>query len=212
MRSNLIFFKESLINFYNTGAIWPTSKLAAKELSKPLIDSKKPISVLEVGAGTGSVTKELIKYLKPEDKITVCEMNPKFMNITKNDILENPEFKDKIPNISFFEGPIENYKAKKKYDFICCALPFVNFTPEKVTEIFNYFVENTNEDGVMTYYKYIGVSNVARPFMGKKYHNRQLLLKEIFNNFLEKRLIRTKRIYFNLPPVRVHTLRLNSEA
>ena len=61
MKSELTFLRGALQQFKNTGSICPTSRFAAEAMLSGLLDSDKRI--LEVGPGTGSITKHILKRL-----------------------------------------------------------------------------------------------------------------------------------------------------
>ena len=82
IKQNLVFLREFLLEFKTTGACFPTSKWAAQALIKPLRDTKrKPMRILELGPGTGSVTLPILRELREGDTLTICEINPRFMKV-----------------------------------------------------------------------------------------------------------------------------------
>ncbi|MFZ9691218.1 MAG: hypothetical protein ACO3EP_04185 [Phycisphaerales bacterium] len=79
----ITFVSQAVRNFHHVGAVWPSSPLLAKALAKPLrrhreVSADRPVKVLEVGAGTGAVTKAVLSSLGSRDSADVVELNPVF--------------------------------------------------------------------------------------------------------------------------------------
>ena len=73
----LVFLSQVLSNFGTVGAIAPSSPLLAKAIVQPLQDRpERPISVLEVGAGTGVFTARILKSLDRETGWTFTSRTP----------------------------------------------------------------------------------------------------------------------------------------
>src|SRR6186713_294754 len=71
---NIDFLRAFLTNWKEVG--WPlqTSRIAARKVCDA-IDFEKAGRVIEIGAGTGNVTRELLKYLRPDAQLVVFEIN-----------------------------------------------------------------------------------------------------------------------------------------
>ncbi|MFQ6034560.1 MAG: ribose ABC transporter ATP-binding protein [Sedimentisphaerales bacterium] len=57
------------------GTFTQSSKVVAKKMAEEINDSAK---VVEFGAGTGSVTAEILKRLPENGRLTCFEINPQF--------------------------------------------------------------------------------------------------------------------------------------
>jgi len=71
------FFVESLKNLKTVGTLTPCSPAAAKKMTKP-VDFSKAEVIVELGGGTGAITKEILKNMNAETKLFVFEINPNF--------------------------------------------------------------------------------------------------------------------------------------
>ncbi|GHF34174.1 hypothetical protein GCM10018790_09860 [Kitasatospora xanthocidica] len=82
----LLFLAEALRAFHDTGALAPSGPELVNALVVPVISRpNRPISVLEVGAGTGVVTRRLVQVLRPGDRLHVVEANPRFADRLRED-------------------------------------------------------------------------------------------------------------------------------
>src|SRR6266576_2102252 len=70
------FFRECRRHFRNTGAILPSSRFLARALVAQVRRPHRPSRILEVGPGTGSVTKEILRFLQPGDQLDAVEDLP----------------------------------------------------------------------------------------------------------------------------------------
>src|SRR3989344_4746043 len=82
-KSNGIFIKEGLKNIRGVGTICSTSRFAAKAMAPEINASDKPKVIVELGVGTGSITKEILKHLRPKDCYIGIEANDKFLEVCK---------------------------------------------------------------------------------------------------------------------------------
>ncbi|HTK76950.1 MAG TPA: hypothetical protein VL371_16910, partial [Gemmataceae bacterium] len=72
------FLKESRRHFRATGALLPSSRFLAKTLAAPLSGARPPYRILEVGPGTGAVTRAIARRMISGDQLDAVELNPRF--------------------------------------------------------------------------------------------------------------------------------------
>jgi len=74
-----LFFQESLRSLELTASVLPSSRYLATALLKP-IDFSQVRTLVELGPGTGAVTGEMLKRMRPDGKLFAIDINPAFIN------------------------------------------------------------------------------------------------------------------------------------
>src|SRR3990167_8788838 len=69
------FFKALFMNPRATGALFPSSKYLARNMAA-CIDATKPGYILELGPGTGAITKGILESGIPAEKLIALELVP----------------------------------------------------------------------------------------------------------------------------------------
>ena len=103
-----------------------------KEIS---FDDKKPLSILEIGCGTGYLTKLLSKRF-PESRITACDISNEMISVSKN---------KKIENAKYICADIETHILTEKFDLIVsnAAFQWFNFPNETLCKLINSMEKNS---------------------------------------------------------------------
>jgi phospholipid N-methyltransferase len=208
LRENLVFFRECLLEFKTTGAFFPTSKWAANALITPLKDpNRPPRRILELGPGTGSVTIPLLGQLRQGDKLTICEINPRFMAALKETLEREEVFQRNRDKVEFFEGAAQDIPVGEPYDVIVCALPFVNFDLDTVKEIFAKLKQVSTPETLMTYYEYIGVRKFNQTIGAPARKERITKVNGFLRDSGEVRNLDCKQVWLNLFPINIYTVK-----
>lgn len=208
IKDNLVFLREFFVQFRETGTCFPTSRWAAKELSEPLSQPRGPRNILEVGPGTGPVTVEILRAMREEDVLYLCEINPRFMRALKENLYKNPDYLRHQDRIFFYEGPIQDLQTDLKFDVICCAIPFLNLDISTINEIFEKLKSLSNENTLMTYYEYLGLRLIGMLMSPPNRKQRMCEVDHFFKDFYKHHLLRRRRVWLNVLPINVYTLKL----
>lgn len=208
LRENFVFIREFLAEFQNTGTIWPTSVHAARALTSPIRDQSKPINILELGPGTGSVTVQILKDMRDHDRLTICEINPRFMKALKEALKDNPDFQRRKSQIDFRECPAQDLPEDRQYEVIVCALPFLNFDLATVEEIFTKLRKLSNPNTIMTYYEYIGLRSINKTFSRMFGKERIHLIDQFLTDVQRRCQMTRKQVWQNMLPINVYRLEI----
>ncbi len=203
------FLRESFLEFQLTGTIFPTSKWAAREMTQPLRSDSAggKRNILELGPGTGPVTVKILADMNENDSLTICEINPRFMQILKNVLNENKDFRRHRERVRFFCCPAQELPEDATYDVIVCSLPFLNFDLKTVRQIFHKLVSLSHEGTLMTNYEYIGLRGIGKFISARKRRRRMYQVDRFFRTFAPYPLKKTK-VWLNVLPINIYTRKL----
>ena len=98
MTTSLSFLKESIRNIRTTGSVVRSSRFLVREMLKP-VDFKQAKVIVELGAGDGVLTREILKKMHANARLLCFEINPEFCKILN-------EIKDK--RLILIEDSAEN--------------------------------------------------------------------------------------------------------
>src|SRR5262245_9508863 len=121
------FLKEFRRTFHTTGAILPSGPQLSKATLGPFHRRSRPSRILEVGPGTGSVTHEVVKHLRPGDVFDIVELNGRFVECLRHRFATEPAFQRSANQSVVHHVPVQEFAATERYDYIMCGLPFNNF-------------------------------------------------------------------------------------
>ncbi|MGE0283023.1 MAG: phospholipid N-methyltransferase PmtA [Rhizobiaceae bacterium] len=118
----LKFFKGWIDKPKAVGSIIPTSSVTAKRMAS-IIDTKAGLPVLEVGPGTGVITKAILKHgVKPANLYAVEYSHDFVVHLKRN-----------YPGVNVIEGDAFDLdktlgaKAGLKFDSVVSGVPLLNF-------------------------------------------------------------------------------------
>ena len=118
------FLKESLRTMRTTGAIMRSSKHLVREMMRP-IDFQRAKILVELGAGDGVLTYEILDRMSADARLLVFEINPEFCKILRGSELVND------PRFMLIEDSAETLPEHLQrlgigeVDYIVSAIPFI---------------------------------------------------------------------------------------
>ncbi|MCX6050222.1 MAG: methyltransferase domain-containing protein [Chloroflexi bacterium] len=204
MNEQLEFFRQFVSNFRETGAVLPTSSFAAQALSRQCAQWRGPKRVLEAGAGTGAITTEIIKHLRPDDQFVACEINPTLAAYLRKRFASETAFHSVADQCTVYEGSILDLPTDEKFDFIISAIPFNNCPPDFVAAVFAHYQALLKPGGVLSYIEYIGGRTLKQTFAANATNKR---LIEILAQQRDRYEFQRDVVLRNVPPAWVHHLR-----
>lgn len=173
----ILFFRALFSNPRQTGAICPSSKALAKEMTSHVVQDKNGL-VVELGAGTGVITHALSKVVVNLENMIVIECS--------NILVQN--LRDRFPGHRIINGDASKLRSlleneTKEVNTIISSLPLRSL-PRKMTETI------LNE-----------ITTILSP--GGRYIQLTYSFRNIPNTLSKFDKIFTKRIWNNFPPARV---------
>lgn len=185
-----------------TGAIAPSSRGLALALTSRLRECKTPARILEVGAGTGPVTKVIGEYLKADDHLDVCEIQTELADVLESGPLASGVLASARDEgrVRLLRSPIQEVVASEPYDFIISGLPFTAFQLEDVREIVGVIRKSIRPGGVFSYFEYIALRYIGRTFGLKATRERVGPVSAYLDTLIDTHQIARQSVFFNIPP------------
>src|SRR5262245_44582208 len=202
-----LFFSQFRENFSMTGAIAPSSPLLGKAITHPLSQRpSSPIQVLEVGAGTGAFTQQIVKHLRSGDRLEIYELNARFCEYLKEH-LPWESFRSKGIYCQLHNADVRDVSGDLQYDYIVCGLPFNNFEPELVSEILKVLIDRLAPRGVFSYFEYNLSHEFKAKFLKSEDQQRMIRVGRIVRAFIKQHQFGYRQVWLNLPPARARYCR-----
>ncbi|MSR79978.1 MAG: methyltransferase domain-containing protein [Gemmataceae bacterium] len=201
------FLAEFRRNFHTTGALLPSGKSLAFEVTKHLaIPHRKPLKILEVGPGTGPVTRIIAKRMIKGDTLDAVEINPAFALAMSELVANEADFAAHRSRIRVIEADLVTLPGNEEYDAIICGLPFNNFDSELVGQMFNSLEGLLKPGGRLSYFEYWAIQTLKLPFVGSKTRQRLRGIGRLTGEIRKRMGGATRLILANFPPALVHHL------
>lgn len=158
-----------------------------------------PIKVLEVGAGTGSFTREIYRHLQAGDELDVYELNPKFSSHLDSLLQELPQKKNGI-RCRLFNSDIRALPGEQQYDYIISGLPFNNFDSRTVGEILGIYIDRLTQKGILSYFEYPVLPRIKMQFLPPAQRHEAMNTRKTVRAFAENYQFNSTQVWWNLPP------------
>jgi phospholipid N-methyltransferase len=120
LAERLRFLRAFLAHPRQMGAILPTSRWAVRDMLD-MADVPGADLVVELGAGTGVATGEILARLKPDARLIALEIDPALTRL-----LEEWFHDPRLEVVCDSAEHIEKYLKGAKADVVVCALPFTS--------------------------------------------------------------------------------------
>ncbi|MGW2025823.1 class I SAM-dependent methyltransferase [Streptomyces decoyicus] len=207
------FLVESIRNHRTVGSIAPSGKSLASLLTDPLLERSPRISnVLEVGAGTGSVTRALLSRMPQGSQLDIVEANAHFSARLRHLVHGYPNLRERQGQVRVHNMFVEQLTTDRRYDVIVSGLPFSNFSPGQVEEIMGRYLDLLRPGGTLTYFSYCGSRWVRTLLTSRPEARRQLDVKGLLNQYHHQYAVGCWTVWGNLPPAQVWQLRRPMDA
>ena len=202
-----LFFREFIRNFQATGAVLPSGPWLGKALARYVGRGDAPQRVLEVGPGTGAVTRHIVSRLAADDHLDLVELNASFVKRLRFDLIHDAILKQSAERIDIHQIPIEELGHQHRFDVIVSGLPLNNFSAELVETIFDTFSSLLASGGTLSFFEYIAVRRVKSLVSRREERRRLRQINGILSKMLEIHEIHRECILANVPPAWVHHVR-----
>lgn len=180
------FFSSWLRHPRHVGAILPSSR-ALGRLMAAQVDPERPGAVLELGGGTGAITREILAAGIHPRRLLVLERDPHFHRMLR----------ERFPAVKVVEGDaaalgdVIRDNAVGPVNAVVSGLPMLNFPAGVQNAILKGAFEQMDEDGLFVQFTYSPALPIPRGSLAD----------------LGLKAERAGRVWFNVPPASVWCFR-----
>ena len=202
------FLSIAFRNMKTVGTICPSSPALSRELAAAAIEAEHPKRVLEVGPGTGPVTREVLRCLRPGDVFDIVELSSDFCRDLEDKVLvpwraRNGGARVRLHNVSIQDVELE----AASYDCVVCGLPFNNFEHELVGAIMHRMLDLLRPGGELSYFCYLGAKAMKGSVSDERGRDNLRAIKRLEDELHLTHAGTRKVVLANLPPAEVRRLR-----
>jgi len=206
------FIRESRRHFHDTGALLPSSRFLAHALASELRKRRNPCRILEVGPGTGSVTRHILRNLLPSDQLDLVELNSHFITVLEQRFDREWRFWQHRDQVKVIHAAVQDLAGEGTYDYIISGLPLNNFGVSLVREIYQCYSRLLKPGGTLSYYEYVLIRQLQTPFVPRDERRRLYQVGRVVGKYIRTYQVRKQRIFMNVPPAVVRHLRFKPDA
>lgn len=193
------FLREFRSNFRTTGAVLPSSRFLAGEITSRLAARPPtPIRVLEVGPATGAFTRKILTYLGPEDHLDLCEINPTFVSHLEAWLAKQAD----CPTTHIFARSILEVETDLPYDYIISGLPLNNFAPREVRDILQHFLRLGRPGTEFSDFEYWNLRPIKTNLSTGSERTRLRAVDRVIRRFINEHGSSRSIVWRNVPPAR----------
>jgi phospholipid N-methyltransferase len=213
LTSKCWYFKNFVLSPGSVGSFVPSSSSLAERLVSLEREfgsgGAGPRRILEIGGGTGAITRKILGTMQPGDTLHVVEMHRDFAPVIEKLVLEsrpgvasssvrilNCEFESFAPGV-----------RDETYDVVYCSLPFNSMGARMVADILLQINRILMRSGLLIYFEYISASplRVALSlFTGNPNPGR---LRAVTGRLLSSGGVGAAPVFANFPPAMARCVR-----
>lgn len=209
VRDHVEFFRQYVRQFETTGAVAPSSRSLARAMTRPLCACRdRDVRILEVGPGTGAVTREIVRHVKPGDTFDLVEINAEFANLMRKRFETQPHYRTVAERSTVHVCPLQEFEPEGRYDVIISGLPFNNFPSTLVEELLDVCLELLNPGGTLSFFEYMYIRPLRRMVSRSEEKTRLGEIEGILQSRFADHRFDTDWVFVNVPPAWVQHLRV----
>jgi len=205
------FWRQFRSQYFTTGSVVPSSRALGRALARHVHASPPPRRILEVGPGTGAVTRVLVDAICPGDALDIVEINGAFIEIIHQRFAEEPAFGRVKEQTQILHRPLQEVPGEAIYDFMISGVPLNNFSLSLVEEIFASYRRLLKPDGVLSYFEYAGIRGVKKKVVGAADRQRLRDLDAYLQVKILDHQIGQDFVLLNVPPAYARHLRFGEK-
>ncbi len=183
------------------GAFAPSSRRLAHAMTRFV--GEREGRILEVGAGSGAITKAMVKKMHVQETADVVEILPQMTQLLQLRF-------GKHAGVKIIGGDILHFDVQpNSYDVIICSLPFNSFRPDTTRAILQRLFDLAKDCAIMSFFEYRVLQGVAKCILPKKKREEFLASHRLIELFNQHYKFDETLVNMNIPPAVVHYLRID---
>jgi phospholipid N-methyltransferase len=143
------FLIEAVRKRKEVGAIAASGRYLARAITDTIGVDERVDRVLEVGAGTGAFTGQILDRLSPGGTADIVELNPEFCKVLRNQVVGPWSEQHNDRSARVVEQGIEDADLQQSYTTVVCGLPFNTFPPDLLAP-----------GGTLAFFEYAGFPSI----------------------------------------------------
>jgi phospholipid N-methyltransferase len=163
--------------------------------------------ILEVGPGTGAVTAQIVRDMRPGDCLDLVERNDQFVAHLRERIATAEPFRSAADRIAIMHIAVEDLPDDRQYDLIISGLPLNNFSVESVRGIMNKLRGLLAAGGTLSFFEYVAVRRAKALVSGRRERERLAGISRLFRELLSTNEVNRDLVVANVTPAWVHHVR-----
>jgi len=211
LRERIAFFGQMRSNFEHTGAVQPSSRFLARAMAAPLqhrhaTSAAHRLRILEIGPGTGAVTRAIAASMGPEDELVCYEINAEFVRLLRQILQRDPALATVAERITVHHAPAQNLDGDEPFDIAVCSAPLNNFDAATIDAVLDAMMGALKPGGRATLFEYVLFPRLRRAISRGPGGERLRQSEAAKSLWLGRHGHATVTVLRNLPPARVHEL------
>jgi len=202
-----LFLREYARSFRTTGAILPSGRWLANALARFVIGDGSGQQILEVGPGTGAVTRRIATRMGPADRLHLVELNDTFVAELRAALGQEPVLQRVADRTQLFHSAVESLPGEACYDVVISGLPLNNFTASEVEQILAKLAGLLKPGGTLSFFEYIAIRHARTLVSGRAERDRLRGIGRALGAVLGPHEFRRDWVWPNVPPAWVHHVR-----
>ncbi len=202
-----LFLRQVWRNYHTTGAVLPSGQRLAAALTRYISAEGPAKRILEVGPGTGPVTRRIAAAMGPEDRLDLAELNESFVECLSQGLATDPALRKVADRTRLLHLAVEDLPAERCYDVIVSGLPLNNFSAPLVESILKKFAAVLRPGGTLSFFEYLAMRPLRALVSGRAGRERLRGIGRAMRALLDGNEIRRDWVWLNVPPAWVHHVR-----
>jgi phosphatidylethanolamine/phosphatidyl-N-methylethanolamine N-methyltransferase len=196
-----LFFAQSLRSLSVTASLFPSSRSLATALLRR-VDFGRARVVVELGMGTGAITTEILKRMRPDAVLYGVDLNPVFVSHLQRTI-QDLRFVPILGRAEHLAALLDRHGIRHAHAIVS-SLGLTSMRPRQRSAIVKQVTERLTDGGVLTQFQYVHASGHPNwlSALGVKRFPEKAFLEAHFRD------VNAERVIWNLPPANVYTCRV----